>query len=507
MQAFPDACAGGVVRSTGSLLFVSVSIAGLFLIGQQAFGAMLTRGPFVQMVTTNAITIRWRTDVAADSVARFGTSVGNLDQATNSTSLATNHELRLNGLAAATRYYYSVGSSAETLASGDGIWFVTAPIGRQATRVWVIGDSGEPDGARITYQSYTNFTAARATDVWLMLGDNDYSRSTGPTAYQAAVFDTFPELLRQTVLWPSIGNDEYSDNYVATFTLPTRGEAGGVASGTELYYSFDYGDIHFVALDSNNGARTNDPMVLWLQEDLAANTRTWTIAYWHHPPYSHGPHNSDLASKVQQVEMREVVLPVLEDHGVDLVLTGHSHVYERSFLIDGHYGYSTNLQPSMIVDSGNGREDQDGAYEKAGPGPAPHQGTVYAVVGCSSRPLAIGSLDHPVMVTSLVELGSLVLDIDGGRIDGKFVNSSGVVRDYFTLLKHEPPALSIDRTNSQVFISWPRDATGFSLEQNSGLAGAPESWTSVSPPYTTNGARIGVMAPLTTSNGFYRLRK
>ena len=63
--------------------------------------------------------------------------------------------------------------------------------------------------------------------------------------------------------------------------------------------------------------------------------------------------------------MRESLLPILEDFGVDLVLTGHSHSYERSFLIDGHYGTSGTLVPSMILDSGDGRPTGTGAYEKA----------------------------------------------------------------------------------------------------------------------------------------------
>jgi len=481
--------------------------AGLLCLVQQTPAAMLSRGPFVQMVTTNAITLRWRTDVPTDSLVRFGTNAASLNAATNRTGLATDHELRLAGLAHDTRYYYSVGSSSETLASGAQFTFVTAPVGGKPTRIWVIGDSGEPSGASPTYRAYTNFTGTRTTDVWLMLGDNDYSRQTGAAAYQAAVFDTFPELLRQTVLWPTLGNDESSSDYVQTFSLPANGEAGGVASGSELYYSYDYGDIHFVVLDSNNGAQTNDPMVLWLQQDLAASTKTWTIAYWHHPPYSHGPHNSDLASKFQQVQMREVVLPLLEDHGVDLVLTGHSHVYERSFLLDRHYGFSTNLQLSMILDAGNGREDQDGPYEKTGPGSAPHQGALYAVVGCSSRPLPIGPLDHPVMVTSFVDLGSLVLDVDGPRMDGKFINASGAVRDYFTLLKQGPPALAIHRTNSQVSVSWPGNVAGFSLEQTPALLNVPASWTTVLPPYETNDARVSVTLPITPGKAFYRLRR
>ena len=61
----------------------------------------------------------------------------------------------------------------------------------------------------------------------------------------------------------------------------------------------------------------------WLKADLAATTQPWIIAFWHHPPYSKGSHDSD--TEVRHVEMREAALPVLEAGGVDLMLSGHTH--------------------------------------------------------------------------------------------------------------------------------------------------------------------------------------
>src|SRR5205823_9520894 len=122
-------------------------------------------------------------------------------------------------------------------------------------------------------------------------------------------------------------------------------------------------------------------MLTWLEQDLSANTNDWLIAFWHRPPYSFGTHNSDF--EFNMVEMRENAVPILEAHGVDLVLNGHSHNYERSYLMDGHYGSSTTLTPSMIKDSGNGQPDGTGPYVKNGLGPTPHQGAVYVVAGSS----------------------------------------------------------------------------------------------------------------------------
>lgn len=137
-----------------------------------------------------------------------------------------------------------------------------------------------------------------------MLGDNAYSTGTD-NQYQAAVFDMYPELLRQSVLWTTLGNhDGYTADsatqtgpYYDNFTLPTAGEAGGLASGTEAYYSFDYANIHFICLESHETNRTpSGAMLAWLQQDVAATTQRWVIAFWHHPPYTKGSHNSDTES-------------------------------------------------------------------------------------------------------------------------------------------------------------------------------------------------------------------
>jgi hypothetical protein len=91
-------------------------------------------------------------------------------------------------------------------------------------------------------------------------------------------------------------------------------------------------------------------------------------------------------------------------------------------------------------------------------------------------------------------------------MDAKFINASGTVRDYFTLLKQSPPVLSIERTNSHVSVSWARESGPFLLEKTLALSNAA-AWTAVSPPYTTGEARIKVTLPITPTNTFYRLKK
>jgi hypothetical protein len=278
----------------------------------------------------------------------------------------------------------------------------------------------------------------QTTDLWLMLGDNAYSSGTD-SEYQAAVFDAFPITLRQCVLWPTRGNHDVlhageNNDYYDIFTMPAAGEGGGLPSGTEAYYSFNWGDTHFICLDSEGSDRSpGGAMLTWLANDLSANVRPWVIAFWHHPPYSKGSHDSDTETAL--VEMRQYALPVLEAGGVDLVLCGHSHAYERSFLIDGHYGTSVTLTPDMIVNGGDGRPDGNGAYVKPENAPSPHAGAVYAVSG-SAASTAGGPLNHPVMVTSLNVSGSMVLDIHGNRLDARFLSQAGAVMDSFAIVKN-----------------------------------------------------------------------
>src|SRR4029077_19022284 len=129
--------------------------------------------------------------------------------------------------------------------------------------------------------------------------------------------------------------------------------------------------------------------------------------------------------------MRENALPILEAHGVDLVLSGHSHSYERSYLIDGHYGVSSTFSSANVVDGGSGRDPNP--YEKPSGLPA-HAGAVYAVAGSSGQ-ISGGTLNHPAMFVSLNVLGSVVLDFTTNRLDLQFINSVGSVQDTFAIVK------------------------------------------------------------------------
>ena len=458
----------------------------LQLIGSDS-SPSVTRGPYLQIGTPNSTIVRWRTNVATDSRVTFGTTQGSLTSVADNATQTTEHEVLVNGLSPATKYFYSVGSTSQIFAGNDANhFFVTSPVAGTAspTRIWVLGDSGTANAnAQAVRNAYLSFTGSTHTNFWLMLGDNAYETGTD-SEYQAAVFDMYPTVLRQSVLWPTLGNHDTAQSsnppaslpYFAMFTLPTSAQAGGMASGTEKYYSFDYGNIHFICLDSMTSDRSSSgPMATWLQADLASSTRQWTIAFWHHPAYTKGSHNSDTETNL--IQMRQTFLPILEEAGVDLVLAGHSHSYERSYLIDGHYGTSSTFTNAMKKDGGSGRADETGAYTKPTFGPGAHEGAVYAVAGSSGQ-ISGGLLNHPAMFISLNNLGSMVLDVNGNTLDAKFLRENGEIWDYFRIVKGTaapvPPAAptglsATTISSSQINLAWTDNANnenGFKIEQS-----------------------------------------
>jgi hypothetical protein len=421
---------------------------GFLALPQVAAAAVVTRGPYFQIPTASSIIVRWRTDVATTSQVAYGPAPGSLTQTVDDGTLTTEHVVTLSGLTDDTQYFYSVGEIGTPLVGDTSShYFRTAPATGSARpmRFWSIGDAGFT-GANLNAvrDAYGTFAGTSAADLFLLLGDNAYLTGTD-AQYQAAVFDTHSVMLRTTPVWSVFGNHEaFSSNsvtqsgpYFDMFSFPVAAEAGGIASGTESYYSFDYGNIHFVVLDSEQApAMAGTPMLIWLEADLqdaVMNDPDWIVAMWHRPPYSRGLlHNSDV--ETAEIRMRQFAVPILENYGVDVVFSGHSHNYERSYFIDNHYGFAATFSSANQVEPGDGDPGGDGAYRKETTGPDPHSGSVYVVNGSGSE-VRMTTLDHPVMVSNLLELGSVVIDVDANSFTARMLNSSAQVRDTFQIVK------------------------------------------------------------------------
>lgn len=410
----------------------------------------ILRGPYLQNASQSGVSILWRTQKPAIGHVLFKKQGSEESHFLKEAISTTEHRIRLEGLETGTTYEYKIVSTDKTPAA-SAHQFNTLPEAHKAvpTRIWILGDSGTGNrNARDVYQAYQDFTQDHPADLWLMLGDNAYSDGTDQQ-FQNAVFNMYTPILHNTCLWPAVGNHEttwankdknpqtnnQADPYLAIFEMPTRGEAGGVPSGNELYYSFDYGRTHFICLDSQVSSRSKDgPMYRWLEADLATATDAnydWVIAYWHHPPYTHGTHNSDKES--QHIEMRENFLPLLEAHGVDLTFGGHSHTYERSLLMQGHYGMSPSYDPAVhALDTGDGHPNGDGAYRQS-----EHngRGTVHTVAGSSGKTGPFRAPHLPFMVVNHSALASVIVDVDGRSLHVTTLSHEGEVLDSYSLRK------------------------------------------------------------------------
>ncbi|WP_245656104.1 discoidin domain-containing protein [Microtetraspora fusca] len=147
------------------------------------------------------------------------------------------------------------------------------------------------------------------------MGDNQYDDGTinDYRKYYDTTWGKFKDRTR-----PTAGNHESYDP--AGFEAGYKSYFGAIAfPNGRSWYSFDRGNWHFIALDSNIFDQT--AQINWLKADLAATTKGCVAAYWHHPLFSSGEHGNDPVSRP--------VWQILYDAGADLVLNGHDHHYER----------------------------------------------------------------------------------------------------------------------------------------------------------------------------------
>ena len=423
----------------------------------------ITRGPYLQVAHESGVTIVWRTSsamaqprvivrkvdddaalqVKGESILARGLSG---DAKLSAAPAATvQYEATVSGLRPDTNYRYTIydGDKSLTDPSGDFKFKTHPPIGKpSAARVWVVGDSGTGDWHQVlvarAMQQYTA-SGKQPLDLYLHVGDMAYGQGTDDQ-FQKRFFEPYKEILRNTVCWASMGNHEghTSDGktgigpFYDAYVCPEKGEAGGVPSGDESFYSFDYGDIHFICLNSYDIDRSPEgAMAKWLVRDLAATKANWIIGFWHHPPYTKGTHDSDTEKEL--VEMRKYIMPIMEKGGVDLVLSGHSHIYERSMLIDGAYATPTTSE-GVVLNDGDGRPEGDGAYRKSG-AVTPNNGTVALVTGHGGA-LGRNSMGiSPIMRSIVLDHGSTILDISGDTLTGVMLDLRGKERDKFSIVK------------------------------------------------------------------------
>ncbi|MBO0951680.1 purple acid phosphatase family protein [Fibrella forsythiae] len=430
----------------------------------------VTRGPYLQLGGQTAMTIRWRTDIACVGKVTYGLATSALTGTASETATTTEHEIRLTNLLPDQRYGYTIGTPNGVLRQGADLYLQTFPLltTNRKIRVASFGDCGSATPNQIAVRdAFLAFRVNVPTDLWNLIGDNSYDGDDA--AYQTHFFEYYKDnLLPNSTLYAIPGNHDYTNSaalaashaipYFSIFTLPTQAEAGGVPSGTREWYSFDYGPIHFVMLDGY-GTRTvgglqkkvyddtlNHPQATWLKQDLAATNQPWRIVYLHFPPYTQGSHNSETEGDLTAIRQR--LNPIFERNGVDLVISGHSHVYERSFPIHDQYGPMSEFTANpanyrYIADASTGRYD-------GSPGSCPYlktsekrkQGTIYVVSGSAGQLASNAALgNHAVMAFTQKQAGgSFYFDLEDNRLNASFIQTSPTasytVTDQFTILKN-----------------------------------------------------------------------
>lgn len=188
---------------------------------------------------------------------------------------------------------------------------VTLPKAKGSVRFAVIGDSGT--GEKPQYETADRLRLAREQfpfDFVLMMGDNIYGSKT-PRDFARKFELPYKALLDQKVsFYASLGNHD----------VPEEQQYKLFNMNGQRYYSFKKGDVRFFALDSNY----MDPDQLkWLTEQLQNSNDEWKIAFFHHPLYS------SAAAHGSSVELRGILEPLFQKYGVQVVFSGHDHVYER----------------------------------------------------------------------------------------------------------------------------------------------------------------------------------
>ncbi|MBV9928620.1 MAG: metallophosphoesterase [Acidobacteria bacterium] len=185
------------------------------------------------------------------------------------------------------------------------------PLKEGSTRFMVVGDTGtggreqyELAGVMLRYWQSFPFEFA------LMMGDNLYGTEKAED-YKKKFEDAYRPLLDQKVkFYATLGNhDESNERFYEHFNM-----------NGEEYYQFKKGNASFYSLNSNY---MDKKQLAWLEEKLKGDASEWKVAFFHHPPYSSGGKHGSSSG------LREVVEPLFVKYGVNVVLAGHEHFYER----------------------------------------------------------------------------------------------------------------------------------------------------------------------------------
>ena len=187
---------------------------------------------------------------------------------------------------------------------------ITLPLRKNSVRFAAIGDVGTGDKSEYDLASIVIKSQAKSRFSFvILLGDNIYG-SERPQDFDNKFTTPYKPLLDAKIEFhAALGNhDDPNQRFFKPFGM-----------GGERYYSFQKGNVKFYVIDSNY---LDPDQVKWLDKELATKGNIWKIAYFHHPLYT-------TASRGPAIELRKVLEPMFVKYGVNVVFTGHEHMYER----------------------------------------------------------------------------------------------------------------------------------------------------------------------------------
>ncbi len=313
-----------------------------------ASGPRFVVEPYLQFVTRTGITVMCETDTPTTAVLKYGTTFPPTKEA-KVDKADTLHEIKLEGLQPKTKYYYQLDMTTDGKnKAGKPGTFLTAVDATDAYTFCVVGDTQRNPAitgrlAKLMWERHPHFV--------VHLGD---VVDDGPQKWQwtGDLFKPCSELFGRVAVFPCIGNHEKNHaHYYRYFSLPKP----------EYHYQYSYGNADFFVLDTNKPVDPKSEQYLWLDKALAASTAKWKVVYHHHPLYSSDSNDygdTEKKSSTYGNVLHKPLIPLYEKHGVDLVMNGHIHAYERTFpLRDGKVDSKKGI---VYLTSGGGGGNLEG---------------------------------------------------------------------------------------------------------------------------------------------------
>ena len=285
----------------------------------------LPRDPYVQNVSASSAVIAWTSQEPDVGYVEYG-ETPRLGRVGTGDRVGRRHAVTLPDLESGSTYYYRVMRTGKL---SEVNRFRTAPSGSEGSRFAfaVIGDSGDGKKNQLAVAALLE---RLKPDLILHTGDVVYPGGE-ERHYDRCYFVPYRRIIKEVPVFPTLGNHDLEKNagaaYLDNFHPPRNNPRG-----TKRYYSFDWGNAHFVALNSElyheDAAVSPEEQKIWLERDLKETDRPWKFVFFHRPIYSSSNHGSD-------EKIREDLEPVLVRHEVNLVFSGHDHNYERTVSIGG----------------------------------------------------------------------------------------------------------------------------------------------------------------------------